>query len=148
MPGGGCNGEGVMKDITLKGRSVFPGSAEGEAIVLKTPFSFLGDLSAVTGKLSITDPEINGRSVKDKILVCPGGKGSSGGPTIAWLAKEAGNAPKAIVCTSVEPVLALGVLTAEIPAVDMLDDDPVEVIATGDYLVVDADKGTVKIIRG
>jgi len=137
-----------MTEIILKGRSVFPGSAEGEAIVLKTPFSFLGELSAVSGRLSITGSEMNGKSVRDKILVCPGGKGSSGGPTIAWLAKEAGNAPKAIVCTSVEPVLALWVLTAEIPTVDMLDDDQVKAIISGDYFFVDADKGTVKIIRG
>jgi hypothetical protein len=69
-----------------------------------------------------------GQSVRDKILVCPGGKGSTGGPTFAWLARAAGNAPKAVICTAIEQVLALAVLTAEIPTVDSLDQDPTKVI--------------------
>jgi predicted aconitase with swiveling domain len=136
-----------MKEIILKGRTVHPGRAEGEAVVLQTPFSFLGELSPLSGRLSIPGSEMDGRSVKDKILVCPGGKGSTGGPTFAFLAQEAGNAPKALVCTAIEPVLALGVLTAEIPTVDSLDQDPIKVIKTGDYLVVDATRGIVKVIR-
>ncbi len=136
-----------MSEITLKGRTVCPGKAEGEAVVLQTPFSFLGELSPLTGRLSIPGSEVDGQSVKDKILVCPGGKGSTGGPTFAFLAQEAGNAPKALVCTAIEPVLALGVLTAEIPAVDNLDQDPTKVIKTGDHLVVDATHGIVKVIR-
>jgi len=134
-----------MTEKTLRGRTVCPGSAAGEALVLRSPFSFLGELSAKTGALSVADPDLDGTSVKGKILVCPGGKGSSGGPTVAWLAKQAGNAPLAIVCTAIEPVLALGVLTAEIPTVDRLDQDPVEVITTGDFLTVNADEGTVTI---
>ena len=136
-----------MTEITLKGRTVYPGRAEGEAVVLQTPISFLGELSPVTGQLSIPGSEMDGQSVRDKILVCPTGKGSTGGPTFAWLAQQAGNAPKAIVCTAIEQVLALGVLTAEIPTVDRLDQDPTKVIRTGDYLVVDASQGIVKIIR-
>jgi predicted aconitase with swiveling domain len=136
-----------MKEIILKGRTVHPGVAEGEAVVLQTPFSFLGELSISSGRLSIPGSEMDGQSVKDKILVCPGGKGSTGGPTIAFLAKEAENAPKALVCTAIEPVLALGVLTAEIPTIDRLDQDPTEVIKTGDYLIVDANQGFVKIIK-
>jgi len=128
-----------MTDVVLKGRSVFPGNAAGEAVVLKTPFSFLGELSADSGKLSVADPEVSGVCVRDKILVCPSGKGSSGGPTVAWLAKRAGNAPLAIVCTEMEPVLALGVITAGIPAVDRLERDPVAVIKTGDWVALDGD---------
>jgi predicted aconitase with swiveling domain len=136
-----------MSEITLKGRTVCPGKAEGEAVVLQTPFSFLGELSPITGLLKVPGSESDGQSVKNKILVCPGGKGSTGGPTFAFLAQEAGNAPKAIVCTSIEPVLALGVLTAEIPTVDSLDQDPTKIIKTGDHLIVDASHGLVKIVR-
>ena len=113
-----------MTDVLMQGRTVFPGNAAGEAIVLKTPFSFLGELSADSGKLSVADPEVSGVCVRGKILVCPSGKGSSGGPTVAWLAKQAGNAPVAIVCTEIEPVLALGVITAGIPTIDRLEQGP------------------------
>ena len=135
-----------MTDKLLTGRCVYPGKVVGEAVVLKAPFSFLGELSSTTGTLSVADPDINGRSVVGKVLVCPSGKGSSGGPTVAWLAKQAGNAPAAVVCTEVEPVLALGVITAEIPTVDRLQENPVEAIKTGDLLEVDAGAGTVKVM--
>ncbi len=135
-----------MKKIILKGRTIYPETAEGEAIVLKTPFSFVGELSPISGRLTIPGSEMDGKSIKNKILVCPGGKGSSGGPTFAFLAKEAGNAPNAIVCTKIEPVLALVALTAKIPTIDNLNQDPTKVIKTGDYLFVDADQGIVKII--
>jgi uncharacterized protein len=134
-----------MSDVVLKGRNVFPGRAAGEAVVLKTPFSFLGELSADSGRLSVADAEVSGVCVRDKILVCPSGKGSSGGPTVAWLAKQAGNAPLAVVCTEIEPVLALGVLTAGIPTVDRLERDPVAVIRTGDWVRVD--DGVVTVTR-
>lgn len=136
-----------MNATILRGRTVCPGEAEGEAVVLQTPFSFLGELSPATGLLKIPGSDMDGQSVRDKILVCPGGKGSTGGPTFAWLARAAGNAPKAVVCTAIEQVLALAVLTAEIPTVDSLDQDPTKVIKTGDHLVVDASRGIVKILR-
>jgi uncharacterized protein len=136
-----------MTDRLFTGRCVCPGSAAGEAMVLKTPFSFLGELSAVTGNLSVADPDVNGRSVVGKILVCPTGKGSSGGPTVAWLAKQAGNAPVAMICTEAEPVLAIAVLTAAIPTVDRLDEDPLVAIRTGDFVTIDADAGIVRVTR-
>ncbi len=140
------NGE-MGKLIILKGRTVNPGKAEGEAIVSRTPLSFLGELDPSTGKIISPSHEHFGQSVKDKILVCPTGKGSSTGPSIAYLAKRAGNMPSAMVITEVEPVLAAAILTADVPAVDRLDQDPLEVIRTGDYVRVDADEGTVEIMR-
>ena len=68
-------------------------------------------------------------------------------PFDVWLAKQAGNAPKAVVCASLDQVLASGVLTAEIPTVEIRDQDPTKVIRSGDYVVVDASQGVVKIIR-
>ena len=135
-----------MNEVILKGRTIQPGAAEGPAVVLPTPISFLGELSPETGRLVLPGSNMDGQSIKNKILVCPSGKGSSGGPTVAWLAKQAGNAPLAVVCTTIDQVLALGVLTAEIPTVEIRDQDPTEVIKTGDFLIVDASQGIVKII--
>lgn len=131
----------------LKGRTVNPGKAEGEAVVTKTPFSFLGELDPSTGCVPSPSHELFGRSLKGKIFVCPTGKGSSAGPSIAYLAMKAGNLPSAMIVTKVEPVLAAAILTANIPAVDHLDQNPLAVIETGDYVKVDADLGTVEIIK-
>jgi predicted aconitase with swiveling domain len=134
-------------NMKLRGRTVNPGKAEGEAIVSKIPFSFIGELDPSTGKISSPSHELFGQNIKGKIFVCPTGKGSSGGSSIAYFAKQAGNVPKAIIITQVEPVLAAAILTADIPAVDRLDRDPLEVIETGDYVKVDADQGIVEVIK-
>jgi predicted aconitase with swiveling domain len=131
--------------MELKGRTVNPGKAEGEAIVSGTPFSFLGELDPSTGMIASPSHELFGQSIKGKIFVCPTGKGSSGGPGISYLAKKAGNMPKAMIVTQIEPVLAAAILAADIPAVDQLDKNPLEVIKTGDYVEVDADRGIVRV---
>ena len=133
--------------MELKGRMVYPGKAEGEAIVTRIPFSFLGELDPGTGRVPSPSHDLFGKSLKDKIFVCPTGKGSSVGPGIAYIAKKSGNIPKAMIVGQVEPVLAAAILTARIPAVDRLDKDPLEVIETGDYVRLDADHGIVEVIK-
>lgn len=133
--------------MKLKGRTVNPGKAEGEAIVTRIPFSFLGELDPSTGKIPSLLHEHFGESLVGKILVCPTGKGSSAGPGIAYLAKKAGNMPRAMIIREVEPVLASAILVADIPAVDKLNHDPLEVIKTGDYVKVDATEGIVEVIK-
>jgi predicted aconitase with swiveling domain len=129
------------------GRTVNPGIAEGEALVTKTPFSFLGELDPSTGRIPIVGHELEDQIVAGKILICPTGKGSSAGPNIAYLAKKVGNAPIAVICVEVEPILALAAITADIPAVDRLDQNPLEVIKTGDWVRVDATQGVVTVIE-
>ena len=133
--------------MKLKGRTVNHGKAEGEAIVARIPFSFLGELDPSTGKVPSPSHELFGQSLVGKILVCPTGKGSSFNSGVAYLAKQAGNMPKAMVVGEVEPVIAACILTADIPAVDKLDQNPLEVIETGDYVKVDADQGIVEVIK-
>jgi len=133
--------------MKLKGRTVNPGKAEGEAIVARIPFSFLGELDPSTGKVPAPSHELFGQNLAGKIFVCPTGKGSSAGPGVAYLAKKAGNMPEAMIIREVEPVLAAAIITAEIPAVDKLDQDPLEAIKTGDFVKIDADEGTVEVIK-
>jgi predicted aconitase with swiveling domain len=133
--------------MILKGRKVNSGKAKGRAIVSKTPFSFIGEFDPSTGKIISPGHELFGESLKDKIFICPTGKGSSGGPGVAYIAKKQGNLPKAMIIKEIEPVLAAAILTGDIPAVDHLDKDPLKIIETGDYVEIDADKGIVKVVK-
>ncbi len=133
--------------MKLKGRVVYPGKAEGEAVVTNIPFSFLGELEPATGEILSPTHEHYGKSLKQKIFVCPTGKGSSVGPGIAYIAKKFGSLPAAMIVKEVEPVLAAAIIFAEIPAIDNLDQDPTEVICTGDHVIVDAENGIVEIVK-
>lgn len=133
--------------MKLKGHTINPGTAEGEAIVTRIPFSFVGELDPDTGKVSSPSHELFGHSLAGKIFVFPTGKGSSAGPIISWRAMKAGNNPKAMICVQAEPIVAAAAITANIPMVDRLNKNPLEVIKTGDYVKVNATEGTVEIIR-
>lgn len=133
--------------MILKGKRVNTGKAEGEAIVSKMPFSFLGDFNPTTGKVQASVSDIQGQSIAGKVFVFPIGKGSTGGPPVAYEAKKLGNAPAAIVCVQAEPVMAMVAIMSDIPMVHALDESPLEVIKTGDYVKVDGDAGTVEIIK-
>jgi predicted aconitase with swiveling domain len=133
--------------MKLKGRTVNPGEAEGVAMVTRTPFSFLGELEPLTGKVPSPSHELFGESLAGRIFVCPTGKGSSAAPSIAYTAKKAGVMPKAMILREVEPVIAAAILTADIPAIDKLDHDPLEAIETGDYVKVDATAGIIEVVK-
>ena len=137
----------AFRTMKLKGRVVNPGEAVGEALVTRTPFSFGGEMDPSTGKVSTPGHELEGQSLADKVFVFPTGKGSSGGPIIAWLAKKAGNAPKAMICIEAEPIIALCAITADIPMIHKLDRNPLEIISTGDRVRVSGADGTVEIIE-
>jgi predicted aconitase with swiveling domain len=132
--------------MILSGKTVSPGKGEGEAVVINTPFSFLGELDADTGKIPSPFHEQFGQSLKGKVLVVPTGKGSSMGPIIAWYSAQANNNPVAIICVKAESIIASAAITAGIPMVDRLEKNPFEFISTGDYVKVDATVGIVEVI--
>jgi predicted aconitase with swiveling domain len=133
--------------MQLKGHKINEGQAEGEAIVFDGAFSFLGDYDPITGNCLIRTPELSGKNMVDKVLVCITGKGSSRGPLNTYRAAKANTCPKAIVCMEAEPVLAAAAIVANMPMVDRLNRNPVEVIKTGDWVKVDADNGIIEITK-
>ncbi len=133
--------------MILTGKTVKRGEVEGEAIVSRMPFSFLGDLDVNTGKVVPKGHDLEGQSIAGKIFVFATGKGSTVGPNVAYQAKQLGNAPKGMICQEVEPVMAMVAIMNDIPMVHMLDRDPIQAIQTGDYIKMNATKGIVEVIK-
>jgi len=133
--------------IILKGRKVIGGKAEGEAVVTRQPVSFLGGVNPDKGIVVEKGHELEGQSLTGKIFVFPHGKGSTAGPYIIYAMAKRRTAPAAMINVEAEPIIAVGAAMGNIPLVDRLDQNPLEVIATGDYVKVDGDKGTVEIIK-
>jgi len=125
----------------MKGRTIYPGNVEGEAIVSSEPIGFYGGIDAKTGEVIEKGHELEGQNVKDKILVFPNGKGSTVGSYVIYGLKKNGVGPKAIVNKETETIVATGVILAGIPCVDQVD---IEQIKTGDKLKVNADEGIVE----
>ena len=131
--------------IVLHGRKVVGGVAEGEALVTRQTISGWGGVNAMTGTIIETRHELRGVSFKDKVLVCPGAKGSSGWSSVFHQARLAGVGPKAMIFNEMTTKIALGCVVMRVPSITELDRDPLELIETGDWVRVDADRGVVEI---
>lgn len=134
-------------EITLKCHKIIGGCGEGEALVSHQPICFyLTDPR--TGVIRERNHELTGKNLANKVLVFPSGKASSV-VQIDGLFKLASNnvAPKALIVKDVETVLIVSAFMVKVPLVDRLENDPFEVIHTGDFVKVDAEKGMVTITK-
>ena len=133
------------KPIVLRGRKVVGGIAEGEALVTHQTISGWGGVNPMQGTVIETRHELRGQTFKDKVLVFPGAKGSSGWSVVFHTARLAGTAPKAMVFNEMTTKVALGAVVMRVPSVTDFDRDPLEVIETGDWVTVNGDTGTVEV---
>ncbi len=133
--------------IQLKGRKVVGGKASGQAVVTGERFSFVGGVNPETGVVTEKGHQLEGQSIAKRVLIYTTGKGSTGGSTRLFEMVAEGVGPVALVNVKAEAVSTIGAIMAEIPVVDSLDQDPTEVIRTGDWVEVDGDKGIVTVRR-
>jgi uncharacterized protein len=124
----------------LKGRIIYKGKAEAEALVTSMPISFYGGVDPNTGVVIEKGHELNGVSVKDKILVFPQGKGSTVGSYTLYRMKKNGVAPAAMINKETETIIAVGAIISEIPFVDKVD---VSKFKNGAKVTVDNDTVTI-----
>lgn len=135
------------KTIVLRGRKVVGGCAEGEALVTKETISGWGGIDPMTGTVIETHHELRGVSFRDRVLVFPGAKGSSGWSNAFHMTRLAGTAPKAMIFNRMNTKIALGAVVTHAPSVTDLDQDPLAVVETGDWVRVDADRGIVEVTK-
>ncbi len=127
----------------LKGRIIYKGKAEGEALVTIQPISFYGGVDPNTGVVTEKGHELQGISVKDKILVFPQGKGSTVGSYTLYRLKKNGAAPAGMINKETETIVAVGAIISEIPFIDKID---VSKIKTGNKVSVDNDTVSISQI--
>jgi predicted aconitase with swiveling domain len=121
--------------MILKGRAIFPGKVQGSALVTSMRISFFGGVDPDSGCVVEKGHELEGDSIRGKILVFPGGKGSTVGSYTLYRLKANGMAPLAIVNAECEPITAVGCIISEIPCVDLID---IELLHSGDTLLIES----------
>ncbi len=120
--------------MRMEGRIIYGGRGEGTALVSSSPMSFYGGIDPGSGVVVERGHELQGQSVKGRVLVFPNGKGSTVGSYIMYRLKKGGSAPRAIINAKCETIVAVGAIISEIPCVDKVD---IRKIKTGDAVVVD-----------
>ena len=143
-----------MNKIILKGHKGIGGTAEGEALVSKNALSFIFDVGGiwdtpmsakVTNKIEM--PDWYGKDLADKVLVFPTGRGGIFSTAMLMGLAKKGLGPKAMINIRTHPVFAYASIVLNLPTVDELDKNPLEMIETGDWVKVDAEKGIVEVTK-
>ncbi len=119
--------------VVFMGRVIKDGVAEGEALVSPEPIGFLGGVDGATGLVTERGHPLEGQSVAGKVLVFPGGKGSTVGSYVLYQLARNRLAPAAIINQESEPIVAVGAIISDIPMVDRV---PIARIRTGDFVRV------------
>ena len=127
--------------MKLTGRRIFKGKTEGEALVTSQSISFYGGVDPDTGTVVEKGHELEGQSIKDKVLVFPSGKGSTVGSYVIYQMAKTGTGPKALILKDCEAIVAVGCIISDLPCIDQID---VEKIETGMNLSLDAENGIVE----
>jgi len=133
----------------VRGRVLSPGVGQGEALVLSAPLSLWGGLDPETGEIIDQRHPGWGHIVTGRVLVLPGGRGSSSASSVLLEAVRRQTAPAAILTLERDGILALGVIVARelygsAPPLLMLQATAYQQIRTGHYLHVMLD-GTIHI---
>lgn len=123
--------------MKIEGESVKSGSAKGKALVTTMPISFLGGVDPETGEIIESGHKLEGKSIESRILVFPHGKGSTVGSYVIYQLAYNGKAPAGMININTEPIVATGAIIADIPLIHRLEENPTEVIKTGDLVLID-----------
>ena len=135
-----------VKKITLKGKKVIGGVAEGEALVSRMPLMGWGNVDVRKGYTVERNHPLFEVPFKDKILVFSTPRGS-GGFVGYGATRHFGNNPAAFVFREGNNLTVFAAMVAKVPTVTDLDQDPTQVIETGDHVIVNGDEGTVEVIK-
>lgn len=134
--------------IILKCHKGIGPAVTGTALVAEDNFSARYDLDRMKGVFSRPAHKLAGKSYVDQILVLVTAKG---GVASAWMLREMaerGMAPKAIIFERTNTILAQGAAFAGMALVDRFEDGcPIELIRTGDELLIEPDRGQVTILN-
>jgi len=136
-----------MKTIIIRGRGLVGGRAGGPALVSRQPISGWSGLDEKSGLVIEKEHPFEGRSIKDRVLVLSGGKGSNGWSVHFHAAKVRGIGPSALILPRLDSRLAVTVAVLGVPTITDLEADPFEVIPMDAEVIVDADQGLVEIRR-
>ena len=97
----------------MTGRSLAPGAAEGDALILAEPLSLWGGVDPATGTVIDARHPQRGESVSGRVLVMPAVRGSSSSSSILAELVRTGCAPSAILLGEADLILAIGAAVAE-----------------------------------
>ncbi|MBK8249984.1 MAG: DUF126 domain-containing protein [Gemmatimonadetes bacterium] len=104
----------VPGDAGAAGATLIKGKASGLVLALDEPLSFWGGVREHDGRIIDVHHPQQGHNVAGKVLVMPGGRGSSSSSSVLAELVRGRVAPAGIVLRTPDPILALGAMVGEL----------------------------------
>lgn len=141
----------MQRTLTVRCKVIneWVGEIRGEVLKSSKKISFLGDIDANNGVVVAKDSDIFGESITNKVLVFPGGRGSTVGAGVLYSLSRKNLAPKLLVTVDVDQVVVSGAVFGDIPAVSFLPLDIFQEIESGDTIIarIEDDLAELKILK-
>ena len=99
--------------ISLIGRSLVAGAAQGALLFADVGLSFWGGVDPCTGEVIDRHHPLSGQHLAGRVLAIPSGRGSCTGSSVLMELISNGHAPAALVLAEADEILTLGVLVAQ-----------------------------------
>ena len=136
-----------MTNEVFSCREISAGITEGEALISDDRILFY-HADFASGTIRETGHSLDGVCVKDKILIFPGGKGSSVVQMDGMYKLEKNHtAPRAFIVQDPDTVLVSCTIVMDVPMVDRVESGFYAAVKNGDYIRVDTEKQTVEILK-
>ncbi len=98
--------------VSVGGTPIVPGVAEGPSLVLDQPLSWWGGIDPRDGTIVDLHHPQHGQPTAGRVLVLPGGRGSSGGSAVLAESVRRMTAPAGLVLGDVDPILVVGLIVS------------------------------------
>ncbi|PMZ88405.1 MULTISPECIES: aconitase X [unclassified Pseudomonas] len=103
----------MPRPISLTGRSLVAGAAQGALLFADVGLSFWGGVDPCTGEVIDRHHPLSGQLLAGRVLAIPSGRGSCTGSSVLMELISNGHAPAALVLAEADEILTLGVLVAQ-----------------------------------
>jgi hypothetical protein len=133
--------------MKIRVKRAFGAAVEGRALVSSEGFSPRYDLDRTSGIVTKPGHALEGRTLKDAILITPSAKG---GVAAGWAfldLKAKGFAPRALVFGRTNPVMVQGAVFADITITEGWRPDALACVRTGDLVRVDPSTRTLQVLK-
>src|SRR5690606_6523131 len=125
----------------LQGVPLSGGKVSGSALVTDQRLSFNLGVDERSGVVIEPGHPLQGQTIAGKVLVYPGGKGSTASSFSLLQLVALGCGPLALVLVEADAITVAGAVLSAIPLVHAFPSDPTVTIRTGDLILVDGDTG-------
>jgi predicted aconitase with swiveling domain len=139
----------ALREIPI--RCLVAGVARGATAVLQAPLSLWGGFDPASGRIIDVHHPQHGVRIAGRIVVMPGGRGSSSSASVLLESVRLGHHPLALVLGEPDPVLVIGALVAAdlygiaVPVVQV-GAPALETLADGVTVQVDSAEQGAKIV--